>query len=73
MNNMPEVKLGIIASSRSCFPSSLSERRREAIVKEFGDGIYNCKTLVINENDALKAIEEVKANGVNALDLEAGA
>ncbi len=67
MNNMPEVKLGIIASSRSCFPSSLSEKRREAIVKEFGDGIYNCKTLVINENDALKAIEEVKANGVNAL------
>ena len=52
MNNMPEVKLGIIASSRSCFPSSLSIRRREAIVKAYGKDIYECKTLVIKEEDA---------------------
>ncbi len=26
--NIPEVKLGVIAVSRSCFPAALSERRR---------------------------------------------
>ena len=29
--NIPEVKLGIIAVSRGCFPMALSERRRAAI------------------------------------------
>ena len=27
--NIPEVKLGVIAVSRSCFPAALSERRSE--------------------------------------------
>ncbi len=30
MNNIPQVKLGIIAVSRDCFPIALSERRRAA-------------------------------------------
>ena len=29
--NIPEVKLGIIAVSRDCFPIALSEKRRAAI------------------------------------------
>ncbi len=33
MNNMPEVKLGIIAVSRDCFPESLSVNRRKALVE----------------------------------------
>ena len=32
MTNIPEVKLGIVAVSRDCFPISLSESRRKAIV-----------------------------------------
>ena len=28
MTNMPDVKLGIVAVSRDCFPKSLSENRR---------------------------------------------
>ena len=67
MVNIPEVKLGIIAVSRDCFPIALSTARREAIVKAYGDGIYNCKITVENEKDALKAVEEVKNAGVNAL------
>ena len=31
MQNIPEVKLGIIAVSRDCFPIGLSIARREAI------------------------------------------
>ena len=70
MQNMPEVKLGIIAVSRDCFPMSLSVSRREAVVAEYtktyGE-IYNCKTTVENEVDMRKALGEVNAAGCNAL------
>ncbi|MBQ2748489.1 MAG: fucose isomerase, partial [Clostridia bacterium] len=67
MKNIPEVKLGIIAVSRDCFPIGLSISRREAIVKAYGEGIYECPVTVENEKDALAALADVKANGVNAL------
>ena len=38
--NIPEVKLGIIAVSRGCFPMALSERRRAAIKAAYGEGLY---------------------------------
>ena len=65
--NTPEVKLGIIAVSRDCFPITLSEKRRRNIVAAFGDGIYECPITVENEIDANKAIADVRANGINAL------
>jgi L-fucose isomerase-like protein len=65
--NIPEVKLGIIAVSRDCFPIELSSRRRANIVKAYGSGIYECPVAVENENDALKALDDVKSHGVNAL------
>ena len=34
MNNMPEVKVGIVAVSRDCFPESLSVNRRKALVED---------------------------------------
>lgn len=37
MNNIPEVKVGIVAVSRDCFPESLSVNRREALVKNVED------------------------------------
>ena len=45
MNNAPEVKIGIVAVSRDCFPESLSVNRRKALVdayrKKYGtDDIY---------------------------------
>ncbi len=67
MSNIPEVKLGLVAVSRSCFPAALSERRRTAVVKFFGDGIYECPVTVENEVDARRAVDDVKAQGVNAL------
>ncbi|MBQ0001442.1 MAG: fucose isomerase [Clostridiales bacterium] len=68
--NIPEVKLGIIAVSRDCFPIALSEQRRANIVascEKKGLPIYEAKTTVENEKDMLKAVEEVKAAGCNAL------
>ena len=69
MINMPQVKLGIVAVSRDCFPMTLSKGRRSAIVKEyakFGE-IYECPVCIENENDMLKACEDVKNAGCNAL------
>ena len=67
MTNIPEVKLGIIAVSRDCFPIGLSIARREAIVKTCGGNIYECPVTVENEKDMLKAVDDVKAAGCNAL------
>lgn len=69
-NNIPEVKLGMIAVSRDCFIISLSESRRAAIKQECDKkhiDIYEAKTTVENEKDMLKAVDEVKAAGCNAL------
>ena len=65
--NIPEVRLGIIAVSRDCFPIQLSTARRQAIVKAYGEGLYECPVTVENETDALKALDDVKAAGCNAL------
>ena len=35
MNNIPQVKLGIVAVSRDCFPESLSVNRRKALVEAY--------------------------------------
>lgn len=67
ITNIPNIKLGIIAVSRSCFPKSLSEMRRKAIVKAYGGDIYECPVIVENENDAKSAVEDVIKNDVNAL------
>ena len=69
-HNIPEVKLGIVAVSRDCFPAALSEKRREALVKcltDKGAKVFNSKVIVENEVDAMKALADVNKNGVNAL------
>ena len=67
MTNIPNVKLGLIAVSRDCFPIQLSERRRENIVKAYKGELYECPVTVENEKDMLRAVEDVKSAGCNAL------
>ena len=67
MNNIPIVKPALIAVSRDCFPASLSESRRAAIKAAYGDGLYECPVIVENEKDALKAVDDVRSQGCNAL------
>ena len=70
MFNIPNVKLGIVAVSRDCFPVQLSEARRKAVAeacKAAKIEIFEAKTAVENENDVLKALVELKIAGVNAL------
>ncbi|MBR6426202.1 MAG: fucose isomerase [Clostridia bacterium] len=67
MNNIPVVKPGLIAVSRDCFPIALSEKRRAAIKAAYTDELYECPVTVENESDMLKAVEDVKNAGCNAL------
>ncbi len=65
--NIPNVKLGIVAVSRDCFPVQLSENRRRAIVAAYKGEVYECPVAVENEADMLRAAADVKAAGCNAL------
>lgn len=70
MLNIPEIKMGIVAVSRDCFPIDLSIERRKAVVAECARReipVIEMQTTIENEPDALKALEELKAAGVNAL------
>ena len=73
MNNIPEVKVGIVAVSRDCFPESLSVNRRKALVtayeaKYHKDEIYECPVCIVeSEIHMVQALENIKAAGCNAL------
>ena len=67
MQNIPEVKLGLIAVSRDCFPVALSEKRRRNIVNAYQGELYECPVTVENERDMQKAVADVKEKGCNAL------
>lgn len=70
MNNIPVIKAAVVAVSRDCFPMTLSEGRRknlcDAYKKRYGD-IYECPVCIENEKDMLKALEDIKSAGCNAL------
>lgn len=73
MTNMPKVKIGIVAVSRDCFPESLSVNRRKALVEAYkakydAADIYECPVCIVeSEIHMVQALEDVKANGCNAL------
>ena len=45
MNNMPKLKIGVVAVSRDCFPESLSVTRREALIKAYVEKIWRSRNL----------------------------
>ena len=73
MNNIPKVKIGIVAVSRDCFPESLSVNRRKALVAAYeakydAADIYECPVCIVeSEIHMVQALEDVKAAGCNAL------
>ena len=70
MNNIPNLKCGILSVSRDCFIISLSENRRHAIAeayaKKYGS-LYEVTKTVENERDMLAAVKEAKDAGCNAM------
>ena len=73
MNNTPEVKIGIVAVSRDCFPESLSVNRRKALVEAYkakydASEIYECPVCIVeSEIHMVQALEDIKKAGCNAL------
>ena len=73
MNNMPELKIGVVAVSRDCFPESLSVNRRRALIdaytKKYGEGtVYECPVCIVeSEIHMVQALEDVKKAGCEAL------
>ncbi|MCL2398552.1 MAG: fucose isomerase [Defluviitaleaceae bacterium] len=70
MKNIPNVTLGLVAVSRDCFPIELSRDRRDAVVKAMSGAGLNpvvAQTVVENEKDTLKALDELRQANANAL------
>ncbi|MCD8094828.1 MAG: fucose isomerase [Ruminococcus sp.] len=70
--NTPDIKVAIAAVSRDCFPKSLSQSRREAVVGQIrskypDDVIYECPTVIENELDMRQALTQINEAGCNAL------
>ena len=71
--NIPKVKVGIVAVSRDCFPESLSVNRRKALVDAYKakydpEDIYECPVCIVeSEIHMVQALEDIKKEGCNAL------
>jgi L-fucose isomerase-like protein len=73
MNNLPQIKIGIVAVSRDCFPETLSVDRRKALIKAYEAkydkaDIYECPICIVeSEIHMVEALEDVKAAGCEAI------
>ena len=73
MINTPEIKVGIVAVSRDCFPAELTINRRKALVEAYAKkydaaDIYECPvTIIESEIDMVNALADIKEAGCNAL------
>ena len=73
MNNIPKIKLGIVAVSRDYFPESLAVNRRKALVAAYAKkydaaDIYECPICIVeSEIHMVQALEDIKKAGCNAL------
>lgn len=75
MQNVPNVKLGLVAVSRDCFPIELSRKRRQNVIaqcKKQNVPVIEIETIIENEKDVLKALDELKQKEINALALYLG-
>ena len=72
-NNMPNLKIGVVAVSRDCFPESLSVNRRKALMDAYKakygeEHIYECPICIVeSEIHMVQALEDVKKAGCDSL------
>ncbi len=75
MQNMPEVRMGIVGVSRDCFPIELTRKRLEQVAVACAKAkvqIVKCDTIVETEKDAMHAAAEMTEKHVNALTIYLG-
>ncbi len=73
MKNTPNIKVGVVAVSRDCFPESLSVNRRKALMDAYKTkynnvDLYECPICIVeSEIHMVEALNDVKANGCDAI------
>ncbi len=73
MSNIPQIKVGVVAVSRDCFPESLSVNRRKAVIDayktKYNDvDLYECPICIVeSEIHMVEALNDIKANNCDAL------
>ena len=71
LQNMPEVKIGIVGVSRDCFPASLTSKRMDALFTELKKkkltDVVRCSVIIENEIDAMSALAEMDDQAVDAV------
>ncbi len=70
MINIPQIKMGLVAVSRDCFPVELSRQRRDRVAEACasrGVEIITIPTVVENEKDTLQALAEIHKKSLNSL------
>jgi L-fucose isomerase-like protein len=75
MQNIPQVRLGIVAVSRDCFPVELAHKRRTRVIAACRAAevpVIELETIIEAEPDVLKALDEARQKDVNALALYLG-
>jgi L-fucose isomerase-like protein len=75
MDNIPQVKLALVAASRDCFPSELSAGRAAKVAgacNEMGLDVTLCETMLVSEDDVAVALAEMSDKGLNALAIYLG-
>ena len=71
--NVPKMKIGVVAVSRDCFPESLSVNRRKALMDAYtakydAEDVYECPVCIVeSEIHMQQALEDIKKAGCNAL------
>ncbi len=75
MKNVPQIKMGVVAVSRDCFPIELSKKRRENVISACNKNnipVIEIETIIENEKDVIIALKEIDQKGVNALTIYLG-
>lgn len=73
MQNMPDVRIGVVAVSRDCFPADLAIKRRQNLISsvemQSSDiDIYESPICIVeSEKHMLEALKDVQDHGCNAL------
>lgn len=69
MQNMPEIKIGVVGVSRDCFPAALTQKRLTALMAELKKQKINAvasSVIIENEKQALEACDDLIDLGCNA-------
>lgn len=73
MKNIPDIKIGIVAVSRNCFPESLAVSRRKTLIEKYNekygsDEVYECPICIVeSEIHMQRALKNIEKEGCNAL------